>query len=558
MRAQILNRIVVIALAVFALALTAPDIVLPWKPFSTFGFNATPAGKITGILPDSAADRAGLRAGDRVDIGKITPHEQRYLCVISPARAGLTITLPVISNGIERSVTLVAHPRTRSAADNVSDVVLIVEQCLFVIIAATLAYLRPSWLTWTFYLYAVGVASNSILVFSQVGDAMMPFYTAVASALPICGGMSMIACATFFPRTAPGATARRALPLLALIGIAWFIFNAVFGYDTQFHTALRGSESGLRLALNVNLTLPAVMYVVAVVAFFVNYMHSSESDRKRLQWVALGFACGFGGIAWLDIAEVVMQFSNGDIPLWAINLLQAMNICIPISVAYAIMKHRVIDVRFFVSRALVYGLITTLAVAILALLDWAVAKRLEATQLGVAVEIAGALAIGLGVHRMHAFIDNIVDRYVFRSVHEAEQHLHRIGEAMMFARSTSAIDDMLASETTRALRLESATVVREFDPDDSLALQLHAGRMTLEHGDSLAMPLLVRHQLIGYVLYGHHENGAAIDPTEREILERISARAAVAYDHVLSEERAAENERLAIENRVLRSLVGQP
>ena len=445
----------------------------------------------------------------------------------------------------------------RSIADNVSDVVLVVEQCLFIIIAAALAYLRPSWLTWSFYLYAIGVASNSILVFSHVSDAAMPFYS-TAMTIVVCGGLSMIVFAMLFPRTVPGATVRRALPLLAGIAIVWIGFNAVFGYDAQFHTALRGSTSGLRLALNVNLTLPAVAYAVAVCAFLLNYMHAAETERKRLQWVALGFVCGFGGAAWLDVMEVLLQFSNGELPLWAINLLQAMNICIPVSVAYAIMKHRVIDVRFFVSRALVYGLITTVAVAILALLDWAVAKRLEETRLGLVVEIAGALAIGLGIHRMHSWIDKIVDRFVFRSVHEAQQHLERIADAMMFARSTHAIDEMLADETSRALCLESVAVIRDFDPDDSLALQLHAGRITLEHGDFLAMPLLVRHQLIGYVLFSHHENGAAIDPNERQILENVTARAAGAYDHVLSEERAAENERLAIENRVLRSLVGQP
>ncbi len=322
--------------------------------------------------------------------------------------------------------------------------------------------------------------------------------------------------------------------------------------------ALRGAPRTLDFVLSMNLTLPAVAYVVSIIAFVANYIRSEETARKRLQWVGLGFICGFGGVAWLFIAEALLQFTNGDIPLWLINSLQSLNICIPVAVAYAILKHRVIDVRFFVSRALVYGLITTVAVAVLALLDWAVAKRLEETRLGLVVEIAGALAIGIGLHRMHSAIDAIVDRYVFRSVHAAQLHLERIAEAMMFARTTHAIDDLLADETVRALALDSVTVIRDFDPDDSLALQLHAGRITLERGDFLAMPLLVRHQLIGYVLYGHHQNGAAIDPNERQILEEVTARAAVAYDHVLSEERAAENERLSIENRVLRSLVGQP
>ncbi len=557
MRTQVLNRIVVVAIAAFALAFTAPDILLPWKPFSTFGFNATPAGRITGVFPGLPAQRAGVHAGDRVDISKLTPHEQRYLTVLSPARPGTQITLPVMQGKSTRSVSLVAEPKPRTSADNITDILLIVEQCLFVIIAAALVYLRPSWLTWPFFLYAVAVSSNSILVFSYIPDAAMPLYAAVMSALGIVGAMSMIVFATLFPRTQLTWQKRKLFPFLAAVSILCFTTNLFFGYSGTFNTALRGSARALQLLLSVNLTLPALAYAVAIAAFIWNYIQSAESDRKRLQWVALGFICGFGGLAWLDVMEIILQFSNGDIPLWAINGLQSMNICIPVAVAYAIMKHRVIDVRFFVSRALVYGLLTTVAVVILALLDWAVAKRVEATRLGLAVEIAGALAIGIGIDRMHAIIDKLVDRFVFRSVHQAQQHLNGIAEAMMFARSTHAIDEMLSSETARALQLESVSVVRDFDPDDSLALRLHAGRIAIEHGDYLAMPLLIRHQLIGYVLYCHHDSGAAIDPNERQILESVTARAAMAYDHVLSEERAAENERLAIENRVLRSLVIQ-
>ena len=104
----------------------------------------------------------------------------------------------------------------------------------------------------------------------------------------------------------------------------------------------------------------------------------------------------------------------------------------------------------------------------------------------------------------------------------------------MFARSPRSIDEMLAGETERSLRLASVTVVRQFDPDEPLA-------------SLLAMPLLVRYCFLGSVLYGPHTNGSAIDPKERALLEKITAQASSAYDHVVSEERAAENERLQIE-----------
>lgn len=550
-----LNRIVVVLLAVIALMLTAPDIILPWHPFSSFGFSGTPDGKIAGINAGSPAARAGIRLGDRIDISKLGPRERRMVSFLSPAPPGATIRLPITTANGAREVSLSAEPRPRSAADNISDVILILEQCSFIIIAAVLAYLRPSWLTWSFFLYAVGVSANSVLVMALIDGRFYELYAAFLNTLVIVGYFAVALFAMLFPRPEPSAAIRRILPYFGFLAALWILCNLWFGYLAAFNVAIRGSAASVSLLFTVNETLVAAMYVIAIAAFFTNYIRSDEVARKRMQWVALGYVCGFGGIAWLQTAQVALLSGTGDWPIWLINVLQCLNIFVPVTVAYAITKHRVIDVRFFVSRALVYGAITSLAVGILALLDWIIARQLEETRLGLVVEIAGALAIGIGIHRMHALIDNLVDRFVFRSVHEAEEHLERIGDAMMFARTARAIDDMLATETARALRLERATVVRTFDPDDVLALRLHSGRIALDHGDALAVPLLIRHQLFGYVLYGHHENGAAIDPNEREILLRLTAKAAVAYDHVISEERAAENERLSIENRVLRSLI---
>jgi hypothetical protein len=275
-------------------------------------------------------------------------------------------------------------------------------------------------------------------------------------------------------------------------------------------------------------------------------------------------------------------------PIWANNLLQMLNVLVPITVMYAILKHRVIDVRFFLNRALVYGILTTIGVGLLVLLDWAVAKRLES--FGIIVEVAGALVLGVGIQRLHGFVDALVDRYVFRSVHEAEKHLERVADAMVYAESLGAIDKLLVEESTRALRLQSAAVFRRdggafareaavgwrdgtttnIAADDPLALDLQAQKHGVGAGPFLAnrrdfppdnaapafaAPICIRERMIGFALFGAHLNASDIDPNEQQILERFVARAAIAYDHVWSLERAAENARMRIELDFLRDLV---
>jgi hypothetical protein len=48
----------------------------------------------------------------------------------------------------------------------------------------------------------------------------------------------------------------------------------------------------------------------------------------------------------------------------------------------------------------------------------------------------------------------------------------------------------------------------------------------------IAIPVLVRHELVSFTLYGAHRNGAQLDPEEVELLEDLSREAARAYDHI--------------------------
>jgi hypothetical protein len=74
------------------------------------------------------------------------------------------------------------------------------------------------------------------------------------------------------------------------------------------------------------------------------------------------------------------------------------------------------------------------------------------------------------------------------------------------------------SGVTEALRLESV-------PHDA----------AFPHGPPrprIAFPLWSRRELVGFVLYSTHENGAMLDPDEIELLERIAGASVVAFERV--------------------------
>jgi hypothetical protein len=62
-----------------------------------------------------------------------------------------------------------------------------------------------------------------------------------------------------------------------------------------------------------------------------------------------------------------------------------------------------------------------------------------------------------------------------------------------------------------------------------------------------ALPFVVRHEMLGFVLYGGHVGGEALDPDERNTLQRVALAAAAAYEHVRTKSIIAEANDLRIE-----------
>jgi GAF domain-containing protein len=540
--------------AALAIGITCPDVVLPWHPFGTFGFEANVNARITHVYPGLPADRAGVRVGDTIVKASGPLAARSVFASYGVAIAGATASYLIRSpNGDVRMVRLTAVAFPRTLVDNVTDVIFILSYVAFIAIAAVLLLMRPSLSTWAFYLYAVGQISLSTVVacFPQAVYVGAVFYASLAW---VVSSLALVLFALSFPDNALRGWRRTVFIAAACCAAAVLTLTLIRGVLSS-NIQVPAPHAGLQAAISdIGNLYAALMIVVAISAFAVSYATATPSARARLRWIILGGIVGNGGIITLTLMQTLPAIAFSP-PPWAFNVLSSLDVFFPIAVAYALLKQHLIEVRFFLSRALVYSLVTSVAVVALAVVEFGISQTLEATRIGIIAEVTGAVAIGLGISRLHGAIDAFVERFVFRTVYEAERHLQHIGDALMFASSTQAIDGMLALESKTALHLGAVSVVREFDPDEPLPLRLISGREAVDHGSLLAVPLLIRHHLFGYVLYGHHTNGAAIDPKERTILERLTARAAHAYDHVASEERLAENERLRLENGVLRSLI---
>jgi hypothetical protein len=376
-------------------------------------------------------------------------------------------------------------------------------------------------------------------------------------------------------------------PLIALdrAAIPLGIVVAAFGTYNVVATGFSSSPPPTWTVFAVEYFLGTAVALLALAAVITAYVLTKGSDRQRVIPVLLTFAFYVACSVWINIFNALYTNAAGNATNFAV--LSVAMLALVAAVAYGVIRQRVIDVSFVISRTLVYTVLTSMIVGAFVLVDFVSSKLLEHFQITIALEVLVALAFGIWLNALHARIDRFVDRVLFRRRHLAQARLDRTARALIHAESTPFIDEALVVDACDALSLTTAAVFRRdasevfarvysrgwdesqlhsVTSEDHLVVHLLGDLQTLDlsdvrwpHADVphgigqplIAIPLCVRHELLGFVVYGGHVGGEAIDPDERDTLVRLGDAAAMAYEHVRTKALVSEANDLRNENALL-------
>ena len=567
-----LRAFVVLISSVLMVTLFAMDLRRLWFPLGVFGYQTNADGVVISADNNSPAAKAGIQIGDRVDVSSTPPQFRPYVVQATFVwEAGQNVTFGLIHKGIRHSLTLTAVPQRD--VNNIRKVFWIIKfagAVLFIVIGSALVLLRPSLMTCGFFFYCLAFAPGS-----WTSAWSLPYpgnYVAdvLFNLVQVAGLIGLLVFAICF-LSQPGAGWRfSALRLMPWLFFALFAFwNWTFYQDYWI-----GGPPG-ELFFRTLLVLVALASLVALYGFIDTYVRARGTDRQRMRWVIVGFGVSLAA----SYIVLLLELYSPATPSWVLNTLTLCNIFVPLSIAYAVMKHRVIDVNFVVSRALVYAVLTTLLVGVFSVIDWFFGDYLRLARLGTIAEVGAAVALGVWFNSLHKRVDALVDATFFRQRHAAERQLARNAAALPFAATTNAIALGLVAEPVRALSLASAALFRpakdgafvredavgwasgdasRLDPKDEYCLtQLLAenGPLLLDEAPLrtdglpagparpvLALPIAIRRELVAVVLYGAHVHGEALDPDEIRAIAGLATGASAAYDHVKAESMKQELE----------------
>jgi hypothetical protein len=535
-----------------------------WSPQGELGFQSDYDGYVKAVAPDSPASKAGISAGDHIDLFRTGFASRQYVSG-SPSRApaGRPVPIWVIHSGLERAVTLVAQPHDYPLFSKVTLISRTVAAFIFVIVGGLLALLRPSAVTWGFYFYCLGFSPGiAFASFSRFPSAPMHAANVIGGDLLTgAGTVGILAFALGFLCEDPApwrAALHHALPVLVVI------FAILVAYPDIANLLLGWPAE---LPQRIMLSLQGLVFLLSIFAIIQTYIHGAPQNRPRIQWVVVGLAFGvvINYIADLLAFSSILPFAA---PRWFQSLLLVFNVTLPLTVAYAVVRHRVFELSFVVSRAIVYAVLTSLIVALFSLIEWLVGRELAAVKLARFIELGVAVGISFWVNALEKRVEKVVDGVFFRRRREAMRRLERDANAVYRANEPSTVDDYLTNEAATALSLSSAALFRRsdgsafrrvvasgwppgatesIDHDDKLVLTLesewqplrvaeigwhHAAVPGGNQAPVLAVPLMTRQSVAAFVLYGPHANGADIDPEEVDRLNQLCKAGQTAHDEL--------------------------
>lgn len=543
----------VVIFAIYTVAVRLPQVAYYWLPEGDLGIRGVSgAGLVGQIVPHSAAMDAGIAVGDQIETNHLDLHER--LALGGPnLRPGEAVRLLVVHNGDERAVALVARPVHLTAAEIKRDLLWEITLLLRVILGATVVLLRPGRLTWLFYAWNVSGGDASDFFYHLPAGllivSLLP-YTALLGAVSFAGVLFCLV----FPNDELSGWRRRVFPFVVAALSVCIAFELARFAALIFNINTASTD----WILYVEDAVAGVFGTAVLVAYYVQ----STNDRARVRGLIVMLVIGFMFEVAGDLFSVIPSTTA---PSYFGSLQYTWALLITIAFAYMIIRYRLFDVEFVLSRALVYSLLAVAAIGIFVAIDAAFTSRFHGSRVEVAVDIAVALGIGFWVKAIHGRVIDLVDRALFRRRYESRMRLKAAFGMLAGADSTRAVEEIVTSGAATALGLASAVffrrvadggLLREIGfgwppdavwhmlPDDILVTTLErrappsidlqklgwsrAG-ISPPHQPVVAIPLISVGRVIGVTLYGSRLNGVLPSPDEVSGLIALMHRATSAY-----------------------------
>jgi sigma-B regulation protein RsbU (phosphoserine phosphatase) len=566
--------------------------------------------KVGDVVPDSPAERGGLRAGDQIvgvngkALMTSAPYDDAY--ARGKPGDGVVLTVhrehepkPVELRCIFRFCPRGAPPEGLAKSSAVQ--VMRSFPVLFLLVGLTVLFLRLSdpnaWLLASLFCGFVAEPGFSHQV------AMNPALRSFAIAYQVI--FSAMLCPLFyiffavFPARSP---LERRFPWLKWVSLSFGVGMALaaVGFGDMRASGVAAEVFGERTGESVRLSLIYGSYVfigLGLISLTGNAFARSSDPvvRRKSRVILLGTVFG---VLPIIIERAAMDFTEYRPSFWVNSILIIVCALYPLSFGYAVVKHRVMEIPVLLRRSARYflvqrGFIVLLFVVAFSAIAFfshtlsrffqpnASAGMMFSAAFGIALVWASAPLVKRGTQR--------IDRAFFRSAYDARLILQDLAEKARTVTSRGELAELLRHHLDKALHPKNfvcyfaagdSTLVAECGSVPPGAETLSTGLMTLAlltlRGKSWDMPLpgedeaddlralaplapeclvpILDHagQLSGLLVLGQRLSEEPYSSEDKRLLDSVASQAGIAIENFGLAEKMAE--RMEVDRRVARDM----
>jgi len=455
---------------------------MPAPPLVEVGFDQSysPAGiEIESVYPNSPAEKSGLKVNDRIvaingrSADSASGWDELESRIWRSSYPGDTVTFTLRRPGQSQSLVITLRFRarqgtgdTRTMARAIANQILASYPLLFLIVGLAVLFLRvEDRNAWLLALVFATFTTSADMPdgFSAAPPNLQFFLLAYRTLMgSVITGLFYYLFAVF-PTRSP---IERKAPWLKWALLASGICLSLGGYRHGYSSALPFILSVVpdRIAQDARRVVVYGSVFLGLVSILCNRLSASKDDLRKIKVLFWGTVVGVTPAVVIALAQDVFR---AQIPFWLNFAKVILLFLFPLSFAYAVVKHRVMDIPVLLKRSARYfmvekGFVILILVLSVGLTLWfgQAFSRYFSAGSKAAIPIGAAFGVLMisGATQVHRRVRTRLDRAFFRSSYDAQQILEDLAAKTLSTNSREGLALLLQQKICDALHPRSMFV----------------------------------------------------------------------------------------------------
>jgi signal transduction histidine kinase len=280
-----------------------------------------------------------------------------------------------------------------------------------------------------------------------------------------------------------------------------------------------------QVSLLVYLTLLGEMAILALVQFYRYRRVSSPLQRQQTKWVVFGLvvpATVYVGGSVLSLVFVALGVYH---PLYQpafIAVVTCMQLLIPLSFGFAMLRYRLWEIDTLINRTLVYGILTASVFGLYVLVVISLGTLMQA-QGNLGIALLATVLVAVLFQPLRHRLQRAINRLMYGERDMPYQVISRLGHRLESTLASDAILPTIVETVAQALKLPYAAITLKRGDEITIA----ASFGTAPH-EPVPLPLIYQAELVGELVLAPRAPGERFTPADRRLLDDLARQAGVA------------------------------